>query len=163
MAKYQRKPDGIHYHPAFGRIMEHKGNTLRIYWSTAMLDYLRRHYPTTLNEELAGCIGVSQRTMIRKARELGLKKDSQWLSHIWEERRRLANIISKSKGYPGRFKKGERANPDGEFKKGRKPSQEEITKRIEQMKKWYSRHPIEAKQKAYKAWQTRRANQQITK
>ena len=68
MATYQRKPDGARYHPAYDRIMEHQGYALRIYWSTSMLDYLRKHYPTTLNEELAGCLGVSQRTMIRKAR-----------------------------------------------------------------------------------------------
>ena len=32
-----------------------------------------------VNEELAGILGVSQRTLIRKARELGLEKNSQWL------------------------------------------------------------------------------------
>lgn len=159
MATYQRKPDGARYHPAYDRIMEHQGYALRIYWSTSMLDYLRKHYPTTLNEELAGCLGVSQRTMIRKARELGLEKDPEWLAAVWDERRQLAHVISKRKGYPGGFKKGERANPAGEFKPGRKPSAEETAKRTESMRQWYKRNRKAASDKALKAWETRRSKQ----
>jgi hypothetical protein len=53
---YTRKPQGVAYHPSRGRLMELKGYSLRIYWSPDMLDYLRRHYATTLNDELAGCL-----------------------------------------------------------------------------------------------------------
>ena len=159
MATYQRKPDGARYHPAYDRIMEHQGYALRIYWSTSMLDYLRKHYPTTLNEELAGCLGVSQRTMIRKARELGLEKDPEWLAAVWDERRKLVHVISKRKGYPGGFKKGERANPAGEFKAGEPRSEEMKRKQGEGMKRWYRLHRNEARAKALKAWETRRANQ----
>ena len=67
MTKYQRKPEGTRYNPAYGRIMTHEGYATRIFWSKAMIDYLRRHFATTLNDELAGCLGVSRRTMIRKA------------------------------------------------------------------------------------------------
>lgn len=158
MAIYQRKPDGARYHPSYGRIMEHQGYALRIHWSTSMLDYLSRHYPTTLNEELADCLGVSVSTMIRKARQLGLEKDKQWLAEVWDERRRMAHAINKRKGYPGGFKKGERANPDGEFKKGRTPSAEETAKRKESMKQWYVNHRAKAREKALKAWETRRNN-----
>lgn len=156
---YEPARQGIYYNPKVGRIVEHRHYSTRIFWNTDMLDYLRRHFPTTLNEELAACLGVSQRTMIRKARELGLEKDPEWLTAVWDERRRLAHVISKRKGYPGGFKKGERANPDGEFKPGRKPSAEEIAKKSEQMKQWYRRHPIEARAKALKAWETRKAKQ----
>lgn len=121
-----------------------------------MIDYLRRYYPTTLNEELAGCLGVSQRTMIRKARELGLEKDPEWLRDIWDERRKLAHIISKRKGYPGGFKKGMRAYPAGEFKAGRIQTADEKAKRSRAMRQWYLCHPTEAKAKARKAWETRR-------
>lgn len=155
---YQPAKQGIYYNPKVGRIVEHHHYATRIFWNTSMLDYLRRHFPTTLNEELAECLGVSPRTMIRKARELGLEKDPKWLHDVWEERRKLAHFISRSKGYPGGFKKGEHANPAGEFKKGRKPTDEELAKKSEQMKQWYRRHPIEARVKARKAWESRRAN-----
>lgn len=154
---YQRKPDRIYFDPKTGRSMEHKGYATRIHWSTAMLDYLRRHFPTTLNEELAGCLGVSPRTLIRKARELGLEKDPQWLSQIWEERRRMAHAIANRKGNPGCFKKGERRNPAGEFKKGHRLTPEQEQKRSESMKRWYRLNPEKAKQRAAKIRATRRA------
>lgn len=158
MATYKRQPDGIRYHASYGRIMEHNGYATRIHWNTDMLDYLRRHYPTTLNEELAGCLGVSKRTMIRKARELGLEKDPKWLLSVWEERRQLARIVSKRKGYPGGFRKGERTNSEGWFKKGHKLSPDELTKKSRKIKQWYRSHPVEARAKAHKAWETRRKN-----
>lgn len=158
---YQPARQGIYYNEKVGRIVEHNHYATRIFWNTQMLDYLRRHFPTTLNEELAGCLGVSPRTMIRKARELGLEKDSRWLAGIWEERRKLAHSISRRKGNPGGFRKGEHANPDGEFKPGRKPTEEELAKRSEKMKQWYRRHPIEARAKAQKAQETRRARMRV--
>ena len=148
--------DGTYYNPKVGRIVVHKGYSTRIYWSTDMLDYLRRHFPTTLNEELAGCLGVSQRTMIRKARELGLKKDEAWLQQVWDERRRLAQAISKRKGYPGCFQKGVHSSPDTEFKKGHTASPEVKQKQSDSMRRWYRRNPAKASAKALKAWETRR-------
>ena len=81
-----------------------------------------------------------------------------WLAAVWEERRRLAHVISKRKGYPGGFRKGEHTNPAGEFKPGHKLSDEERARKSEQMKRWYRRHPAEARAKALKAWETRRAS-----
>lgn len=124
-----------------------------------MLDYLRRYFPNTTNDELAGCIGVSKTTLIRKARELGLEKDPKWLSSIQRVNIRLANSVNKRKGNPGRFKKGEHAYPDGEFKPGVSQSEEIKRKQIAGIKKWYRLHPLEAKAKSYKAWETRRLQQ----
>jgi len=160
MAVYKKVPDGKRYHPSYGRIMEHQGYATRIFWNKDMLDYLRRHYATTLNEELAGCLGVSQRTMIRKARELGLEKDPAWLAAVWEERRQLAHIVSKRTGKPGSFKKGIRHNPDGEFKKGHVESDETKAKRIMSVKRWCRMNPAKLKERARKAWVTRRKRQE---
>ena len=79
---YQPARQGIYYNEKVGRIVEHNHYATRIFWNTQMLDYLRRHFSTTLNEDLADYLGVSLRTMIRKARELGLRKDPRWLSEI---------------------------------------------------------------------------------
>lgn len=155
---YQRKKDGLYHDPTTGRTWEHQGYATRIHWNPNMLTFLRRHFATTLNEELADCLGVSPRTMIRKARELGLEKDPEWLRRVWDERRMLAHVVSKKKGYPGGFRKGERANPDGEFKPGEPRSEEMKRKQGDGMKRWYRLHPIEAKAKARKAWETRRAS-----
>lgn len=74
---YTRKPEGVFYNANKGRLMEHRGCATRIYWSGDMLSLIRREFPTTLNEELAGMLGVSPRTLARKAKELGLTKDPQ--------------------------------------------------------------------------------------
>lgn len=153
---YKKKPEGACYHPSYGRIMEHHGYVVRIFWNANMLEYLRRHYPTTLNEELAEILGVSSRTMIRKARELGLEKNPEWLAAVWEERRRLAHAANKKKGNPGGFKKGQHANPAGEFKPGHTCSDEQKRKQGASMRRWYRLHPAKASVKALKAWETRR-------
>lgn len=159
---YTPKKDGLYYDPRTGRTMQHEHYATRIYWSTAMTDYLRRHFPTTLNDELAGCLGVSVRTMIRKARELGLEKDPKWLAAVWDERRRLAQAIANRKGNPGSWKKGQRQNPAGEFKKGHRLTAEQEQRRIEAVKKWCRRHPQQLKERAAKIWATRRARQAAT-
>jgi hypothetical protein len=84
---YKKKPEGVFYDPETRRLYEHRGYGRSIHWSQQMLDDLRRLYPTTLNDVLAGFLGVSPRTMIRKARSLGLQKDPTWLLSVWNERR----------------------------------------------------------------------------
>ena len=74
---YTRKPDGVFYDAKRGRLMEHRGYAKSIYWSKDMLDLLKREYPTTFNYEMAELLAMSQRTMQRKAKELGLKKDEE--------------------------------------------------------------------------------------
>lgn len=138
---YQKKRDGIYFNEKMGRVVEHRGYSTRIFWNPEMLTYLRRHFPTTLNEELAGCLGVGVRTMIHKARELGLVKDPAWLKAQWDERRKLAHIASKRKGFPGRFVKGQHANPDGEFKPGHQLTEEQAAKKSESLRKWHRNHP----------------------
>lgn len=114
------KPKRIFWHEGMQRIVEHDRYVTRIFWSKDMIDFLKANFARTLNEDLAGCLGVSQRTVIRKARELGLQKDKAWLDGIWNERRLMAHAESKRKGYPGTFRKGQHASPETEFKKGQK-------------------------------------------
>jgi hypothetical protein len=62
--------DGTFFHPKLGRVVVKKGRSMRIHWNQTMIDYLKRNFATTLNDELAEWLGVSLRTMVRKAREL---------------------------------------------------------------------------------------------
>lgn len=99
-----------------GLCYETNGYSTRIVWTPLMIDMLRRDFPTSLNEELSGAIGVSVRTMTRKARELGIYKDPSWLHEKWKENAFIAGIILRSKGYPGTIKKGQHLSPETEFK-----------------------------------------------
>ena len=117
---HPKKPARTFFHQGLQRVVTRDSYATRIFWSKQMTDFLKTHFATTLNEELAGCLGVSIRTIVRKARELGLTKDKTWLDGIWDERRVMAHAESKRKGYPGTFKKGQHASPATEFKKGTK-------------------------------------------
>ena len=71
--------DGIQFRDATGRIEEHSGTCWRIVWSERMIYELKRYYPNTANEELADLLNVSKSTLYRKAKELGLKKDKEFM------------------------------------------------------------------------------------
>ena len=157
--KYIRKTPGTYYDPATGSLYEIRNGARCVHWSQQMIDDLQRLFPTTLNDELAAFLGVSPRTMIRKARVLGLEKDPQWLADVWTQRRHWANMSSRRKGYPGSFRKGERANPAGEFKPGVPRTPEQRAKQSSAMREWYRTHPKAAREKALRAWETRRKNE----
>lgn len=157
---YKTKPDGIRVDLQTGRKTIKHGYSVAIYWTPDMLRQMRELYPVTLNEELAGILGVSHRTLTRKARQLGIQKDPTWLRGIWEERRRMAQMMSRALGYPGKFQKGRRAYPDGEFKKGHQESPETKEKRKASLHRYIISHKSELQQRGQKAWNTRRRNQQ---
>lgn len=101
----RKRNDGIIYDEERQRWMEHKGYSKHIYWSKDMTDYLKREFPTSTNEEIAGALGLGVRTVIRKARELNVEKDRGWLTGIWDQRRQWAHMASRRKGYPNGYTK----------------------------------------------------------
>lgn len=64
------------------RLIIRKDGISRIYWSGNMISELKRYYPTTKNSELVDYFGVSERTLTRKARELGLVKSKSFISKM---------------------------------------------------------------------------------
>lgn len=94
-AEKKKVPDKKFYDESKGLYMEHKGYSTRISWSGNMLCILKRHYATTFNEELAELIGVSPRTLVRKARELGISKDPDWMKEVCRTNARYGAVVSK--------------------------------------------------------------------
>ena len=74
------------------RLVIRKDGISRIYWSGNMVSELKRYYPTTKNAELADYFGVSQRTINRKAAELGLTKSKQFIADVSKDNGYLALI-----------------------------------------------------------------------
>ena len=89
----------------YGRLMEHTGHSLRIHWNENMLSVLKRYYPNTKNEEVAEMLGISSRTVVRKATELGLRKDMDFMLSVWKENILMAKVASKRSEKSG-YKKG---------------------------------------------------------
>ena len=82
-----------------------------------MIERLTNKYATTKNEDLAIDLNVSPRTVIRKARELGLEKDKGWMQAHARKNCRTMRILNKCCGNSGQIKKGEHKSPKTEFKK----------------------------------------------
>lgn len=158
--KNRKVPDGIR-HDTKGRLYEHKGLSRKIYWNRRMLDDLIRLYATTKNEDLADIFGVSQRTVIRKARELGLQKDPLWQHDNSIRHLKIAQLENMVHGVKSPFQKGVHYSPETEFRPGHQESQEVKEKRIASVKRWYRKHPFAAKERAVKASETRKANRII--
>ena len=51
-----------------------------IYWTPNMLSILKRHFPNSPNSEVCEMLGIPERTMVRKARELGLYKSQEYIN-----------------------------------------------------------------------------------
>lgn len=67
-----------------------------IYWTPNMLSILKRHYPSSPNSDVCEMLGVSERTMIRKAREIGLEKSDDYISNNAKVKS-LMGIVSRRK------------------------------------------------------------------
>lgn len=146
----RKRPDGYTYDFATGKTFEKEGYARRIHWSPQMLSDIRRLYPTNTNQDVSEYIGVSVRTLIRKARELGLEKNRTWLHKVWGDNRRLAHFESRRKGYPGGFHERPDTGAPYRFKKGHQMSPEEKEKLVSSLRDFYRRNPIAAKKRSVK-------------
>lgn len=77
-----------------------------LYWDSTMLHTIRTYFPNTENGEVAELCGVSERTVTRKARELGLVKDPAWIERRNKIATAMCKIINRTVGNKGQFKKG---------------------------------------------------------
>lgn len=117
---------------------EHYG----IVWTPQMLKLLHDYFPIMFDEPLAKMIGVSKRTLIRKARELGYEKPEDFIEKRRKDIARLASASLKRNGTGGAnglMKPGVHSYPAGEFKTGHKESEESKAKRIASLKEYYRR------------------------
>lgn len=116
-ARNRKVPNRLYQDPVTGRLMEHKDCSTKIHWSPYMIERLTNKYATTKNEDLAIDLNVSPRTVIRKARELGLVKDKGWMQAHARKNCQTMRILNKCRGNSGQIKKGEHKSPETEFKK----------------------------------------------
>lgn len=155
-SKTHKVPDGIRLNPKTGMFIVHQGLAHSIYWNKQMLDNLKRFFPTTKNDDLVDILGVSKRTLIRKARELGIEKDPEWQHTNTMRALKIAQVLNWSRDYPNRPPKGYHFNPEGEFKKGHTQSKEIVEKRTESLRLYYKNNPFEAKKRGKKISETKK-------
>lgn len=121
---------------------EHHG----IRWTPEMLKTLRAYYPTMFNDAAAKLIGVSVRSMLRKARELGLYKSENFRELRAKDIQDAASAALRRAYREGRlkstFKPGIRSNPEGEFKPGHMESQEIKEKRSAALRRTFAKKKL---------------------
>ncbi|HEY6913208.1 MAG TPA: hypothetical protein VI413_00915 [Paludibacter sp.] len=104
-----------------------------VFWSDDKLDILKMKFATTFNKDLAAELGCGWRTVIRKARELGLEKEAGFLDKKRTEIVKLIQAVRKPN--PTKGMKGWQV-PGGEkfqFKPGHVPASKlnpEVAKRL---------------------------------
>lgn len=69
-----------------------KGGHPYIFWNGNMISELKRYYPNTSNRDMVELLGVSERTIVRKARELGLEKSEEYVSKVNKGKSFLAHM-----------------------------------------------------------------------
>ena len=93
----QKKESYDKYHPQVymgdnGMLLKRSQGHPCIFWSGNMLSELKRYYPNTSNRDMVDLLGVSERTIVRKARELGLEKSEEYVSKVNKGKSFLAHM-----------------------------------------------------------------------
>lgn len=115
--KKHHRETGILLDKNTGRIVERTKYNIKIFWSPSMIEELKKYYPTTTNKEIQEILGVTAWELRVKAKELGLKKDKEYTRKQSLESLLIGHAVSKEKGYPGSFQKGNQAGKAYWFKR----------------------------------------------
>lgn len=95
-----------------------KRDCTKIVLTDEQQQWLRENYATTYNKDCAAHLGISESSVHRWARQLGLKKDPEWFHAVVLERVALMARLNRGHGNPGaknliihgaktRFRKGQ--------------------------------------------------------
>ena len=100
----QKKASYDKYHPQVymgkdGRLLKRSSGHPIIFWNGNMLSDLKRYYPNTSNAELVELLGVSERTIVRKARELELVKSEEYVREVMKGKSFMAHLAKKKLRY----------------------------------------------------------------
>lgn len=116
-------------------IIPSKRRTTGIKWTDEMVDIITSKFATSFNRDLADELGVSMRTMIRKARELGLEKEPGFLD---KNRKKISQMARDARSpNPTKGQKGWSV-PGGEmyrFKPGHVPAMKNNPELIERVRR----------------------------
>lgn len=72
-------------------------NRRELLWTEQMIYILRRYYPYTDTREVAGMIGVSRCTVVKKAHQLGLRKNRQYITELRSRSGKLGVMLREIK------------------------------------------------------------------
>lgn len=115
--KKHPKEIGVFLNKKTGRIVERTKFNVKLFWSPAMIRDLKTYFPNTPNKEITEIMGISAWELRVKAKELGLKKDKEYTRRHILDSLLIGHAVSKEKGYPGSFQKGNQVGKANWFKR----------------------------------------------
>jgi len=84
--------------------LKHKKAWRKIEWAPEMIKAVESRFPSSYNKELAKELGISWRSLVRKARELGIEKEAGFLA---KRRGEISKMATEAKPpHPAKGKKG---------------------------------------------------------
>lgn len=110
-----------------------KGKDQHFEWTEQRLKLIVDFYPTMFSKALAKWIGCGHRTLVRKARELGLEKVPDFHERKRDEIRRMSGSHGPNRTT---IKKGSGIGAEYRFKKGHQLSPESKQKQIDSLKRY---------------------------
>lgn len=84
MENKKKKPERVERGPD-GHLYIVRGKRRILKWTPQMEADMRRFYPDTPNKELAEIMGINRSAIVDKARQMGIRKDSEWLKQMRRE------------------------------------------------------------------------------
>lgn len=97
--RHADRSDGVRYSKEARQIVEYRNGIQWKYWNPQMIADFRKLFPVTTNEELASLFCVSKRTINRKATELGLRKNEEWMRKMSRHNLFFASVKNRLNGY----------------------------------------------------------------
>jgi hypothetical protein len=79
-----------------------KRDCTKIVLTDEQQQWLRDHFATTLNKDCAAHLGISESSVLRWARQLGLTKDPDWFHALVMERVRMMAAVNRGPGNHGK-------------------------------------------------------------
>ncbi|MGN0091276.1 MAG: hypothetical protein ACI36Z_10050 [Alloprevotella sp.] len=81
-----------------GRLYQVRGSKRCVIWTPQMEADMRRFFPTSSNEEMAGILGITISQVSFKANKMNLHKDREYMQVMLADHARRASAASNNKG-----------------------------------------------------------------
>lgn len=102
MNQYSNIPENLVLYDPDATVLRARRRTTKIHFTDEQRQWMKDNFHDTTNQECAEHLGVSLRTMIRLAREMGLEKDSEFCHEMTMKNCRLMQRLNKGEGNSGK-------------------------------------------------------------
>ncbi len=93
--RHKPVPKGVFFDDSTGKLIDRRTPYPQPFWSENMLNILRRYYPISPTREVSELVGLSCKSVTKKAKQLGLSKSREYIQKMNAENGILGGIANK--------------------------------------------------------------------